>query len=92
MTDAYQCDGLYPWDAAAGTLIVREAGGYVCSSNGKARPVGWKRSLGNRLRFSGDDFDLMNPNFIAASTKRLAMEYVAVEKKADAERKRDSLK
>ncbi|XP_030758150.1 inositol monophosphatase 2-like [Sitophilus oryzae] len=34
-TDAYQCDGLYPWDAAAGTLIVREAGGYVIDSSGK---------------------------------------------------------
>ncbi|KAJ8974912.1 hypothetical protein NQ317_009841 [Molorchus minor] len=33
--DAYQCDGLYPWDAAAGVLIVREAGGYVCDSRGK---------------------------------------------------------
>lgn len=34
-TDAYQCDGLYPWDVAAGSLIVTEAGGYICSSNGK---------------------------------------------------------
>ncbi|XP_018562331.1 inositol monophosphatase 3 [Anoplophora glabripennis] len=33
--DAYQCDGLYPWDAAAGVLIVREAGGFVCDSRGK---------------------------------------------------------
>lgn len=33
--DAYQCDGLYPWDAAAGTLIVREAGGHVVDSSGK---------------------------------------------------------
>lgn len=33
--DAYQCDGLYPWDAAAGTLIVREAGGFVIDSSGK---------------------------------------------------------
>lgn len=33
--DAYQCDGLYPWDAAAGTLIVKEAGGYVIDSSGK---------------------------------------------------------
>lgn len=32
--DAYQCDGLYPWDSAAGTLIVREAGGYVIDSSG----------------------------------------------------------
>lgn len=34
-TDAYQCDGLKPWDAAAGVVIVREAGGYVCDSSGK---------------------------------------------------------
>ncbi|XP_018328562.1 inositol monophosphatase 2 [Agrilus planipennis] len=33
-TDAYQCDGLYPWDAAAGVLIVEEAGGYVCEPTG----------------------------------------------------------
>lgn len=33
--DAYQCDGLYPWDAAAGVLIVREAGGVVKDSSGK---------------------------------------------------------
>ncbi|CAG9862726.1 unnamed protein product [Phyllotreta striolata] len=32
--EAYQCDGLFPWDAAAGVLIVREAGGYVRDSNG----------------------------------------------------------
>lgn len=35
--EAYQCDGLYPWDAAAGVLIVREAGGYVCDSRGESR-------------------------------------------------------
>lgn len=33
-SDAYQCDGLFPWDAAAGVLIVREAGGFVCDTNG----------------------------------------------------------
>lgn len=30
--DAYQCDGLYPWDVAAGVLIVSEAGGSVGDS------------------------------------------------------------
>ncbi|XP_019868658.2 inositol monophosphatase 1-like [Aethina tumida] len=33
--DAYQCDGLYPWDVAAGSLIVTEAGGHVCDTTGK---------------------------------------------------------
>ncbi|XP_050309212.1 uncharacterized protein LOC126745412 [Anthonomus grandis grandis] len=33
--DAYQCDGLYPWDVAASTLILTEAGGYVTDSSGK---------------------------------------------------------
>lgn len=33
--DAYQCDGLYPWDSAAGSLIVTEAGGYMIDSTGK---------------------------------------------------------
>lgn len=64
ISDAYQCDGLYPWDAAAGVLILREAGGFVCSSN-------------------GDEFDLMNPNFIATASKELAEQYVALEKEAD---------
>lgn len=36
--DAYQCDGLYPWDAAAGVLIVREAGGAVSDSTGIMTP------------------------------------------------------
>ncbi|CAH1967335.1 unnamed protein product [Acanthoscelides obtectus] len=36
--DAYQCDGLYPWDVAAAGLIVTEAGGHICdtSDSGKA--------------------------------------------------------
>lgn len=32
--DAYHVDDLYPWDMAAGVLIVREAGGFVLNSNG----------------------------------------------------------
>lgn len=32
--DVYQCEGLKPWDAAAGVVLVREAGGYMCDSNG----------------------------------------------------------
>ncbi|KAJ8969549.1 hypothetical protein NQ314_001701 [Rhamnusium bicolor] len=65
--DAYQCDGLYPWDAAAGVLIVREAGGYVCDSRGK-------------------EFNLMDPNFLATSTKTLSDQFMAIERKADEER------
>lgn len=34
--DAYQCDGLYPWDVAAGSLIVTEAGGHVCDTTGNS--------------------------------------------------------
>ncbi|XP_030758146.1 inositol monophosphatase 2-like [Sitophilus oryzae] len=64
--DAYQCDGLYPWDAAAGTLIVREAGGYVTDSSGK-------------------EFDLMQPNFLAASSKELSDQFMAIERQADEE-------
>lgn len=70
--DAYQCDGLEPWDAAAGVLIVREAGGYVCDSSGE------------RL---GEEFDLMNPNFLATSTKKLGEQFLRIEKKADMERR-----
>lgn len=32
--DVYQCDGLFPWDAAAGLILVREAGGYMCDTSG----------------------------------------------------------
>ncbi|CAH1176272.1 unnamed protein product [Phaedon cochleariae] len=69
--DAYQCDGLYPWDAAAGVLIVREAGGYVCDSN-------------------GGEFNLMDPNYLATSTKKLSDEIMAIERIADEERIRDA--
>ncbi|CAG9761600.1 unnamed protein product [Ceutorhynchus assimilis] len=34
-TDAYQCDGQYPWDLAAGGLILTEAGGHLVDSFGK---------------------------------------------------------
>ena len=34
--DGYFETGLYPWDMAAGTLLVREAGGHVCDFAGKA--------------------------------------------------------
>nr|CAH7719644.1 unnamed protein product [Callosobruchus chinensis] len=33
--DAYQCDGLYPWDVAAAGLVVTEAGGHLCDTRGK---------------------------------------------------------
>jgi myo-inositol-1(or 4)-monophosphatase len=66
--DAYQCDGLYPWDAAAGVVIVREAGGAVADST------------------IGKEFDIMNPNFIAAASKPLLDQLLAVEKQADDER------
>ncbi|CAH0558694.1 unnamed protein product [Brassicogethes aeneus] len=33
--DAYQCDGLYAWDVAAGSLFVQEAGGFICDTTGK---------------------------------------------------------
>ncbi|XP_019754082.1 inositol monophosphatase 2 [Dendroctonus ponderosae] len=68
-TDAYQCDGLHIWDAAAGTLIVREAGGYVVDSSGR-------------------DFELAKPNFLAASTKALADQYLRIEREADEEMSR----
>lgn len=32
--DAYHTDNLMPWDVAAGTLIIREAGGIVIDTNG----------------------------------------------------------
>lgn len=32
--DVYQVDFLSPWDAAAGVVLVREAGGYMCDTDG----------------------------------------------------------
>lgn len=32
--DAYQVDELYPWDICAGSLLIQEAGGFVCNSDG----------------------------------------------------------
>lgn len=32
--DVYTCDGLKPWDAAAGAVLVREAGGVIYATNG----------------------------------------------------------
>lgn len=33
--EAYHTDNLMPWDVAAGTLIIKEAGGVVIDTNGK---------------------------------------------------------
>ncbi|XP_065170581.1 uncharacterized protein [Atheta coriaria] len=68
LMDAYQCDGLYPWDAAAGTLIVQEAGGYICDSS--------KERLGEKM-------NLMHPNFLATSSEELAQEFIKWERIAD---------
>lgn len=32
--DGYHVDDLYPWDMAAGVLLVREAGGFVLNPKG----------------------------------------------------------
>jgi myo-inositol-1(or 4)-monophosphatase len=37
--DAYWEDDLSPWDIAAGIVIIREAGGFVGTLNGKGNPV-----------------------------------------------------
>nr|XP_022919969.1 inositol monophosphatase 2-like [Onthophagus taurus] len=70
-TDVYQCDGLSPWDAAAGVVIVREAGGFVCDTSEQ------------RL---GLEFDVMKPNFMAAPNENVAKEYLKLLKEADEER------
>ncbi|XP_066138080.1 uncharacterized protein [Euwallacea fornicatus] len=55
-TDVYQCDGLYPWDAAAGTLIVTEAGGYVTDSSGKEFDLMDPNFLGAATRELSDQY------------------------------------
>lgn len=32
--DCYHLEDLYPWDVAAGALLIREAGGQIYKSNG----------------------------------------------------------
>lgn len=54
--DAYQCDGLYPWDAAAGVLIVREAGGYVCDSSGKEFDLMKPNFLATSTKILGEQY------------------------------------
>ena len=46
--DAFWATHIYPWDVAAGVLLVREAGGVVTARD-------------------GGEFDLWNPNFLAAA-------------------------
>jgi myo-inositol-1(or 4)-monophosphatase len=82
--DAYQCDGLYPWDAAAGVVIVREAGGAVADSTSELFALRAPELTG--LFSVGKEFDIMNPNFIAAASKPLLDQLLAVEKQADDER------
>ncbi|KAK7868561.1 hypothetical protein R5R35_009458 [Gryllus longicercus] len=43
--DAYVQDGLYCWDVAAGSIIVKEAGGIVLNSNGKPFQLTEKKIL-----------------------------------------------
>ena len=38
--DAFYEDGLYPWDMAAATLVVREAGGRVTGFDGRVVDIG----------------------------------------------------
>lgn len=37
--DCYHIDDLYPWDVAAGALLIREAGGKIYKSNGDAYDI-----------------------------------------------------
>lgn len=52
MVEAFNIDELWPWDIAAGALIVQEAGGTVVHTN-------------------GGEYDIMNPNIIAACTSEM---------------------
>lgn len=52
-------DGLYPWDVAAGQLIVREAGGTV--TNGEGDPYAWsdKRLIASSPELHGELLSLL---------------------------------
>jgi myo-inositol-1(or 4)-monophosphatase len=52
--DAYYEFGLYPWDFAAGSLIVTEAGGRVGGLNGEKLGGDWS------LAANADLFDVLN--------------------------------
>lgn len=50
--EAYHCDNLRPWDVAAGTLIIREAGGAVIDTKGKfPKNMKKKKLIGERSLF-----------------------------------------
>ena len=63
--DAYQCDGLYPWDSAAGVLIVREAGGYVCDTSGEKRSLLFTAFLTSLVSLLGwNSFKLLSRTYL----------------------------
>lgn len=57
--DAFWARHIYPWDVAAGVLLVREAGGVVTSRD-------------------GGEFDLWQPQFLAAASTDLHAEMLRV--------------
>jgi myo-inositol-1(or 4)-monophosphatase len=51
--DAFFEYGLKPWDVAAGTLLIREAGGRVADFSGCEKNItGWETVAANNLVFS----------------------------------------
>jgi myo-inositol-1(or 4)-monophosphatase len=58
--DAYFDRGLKPWDAAAGVLLVREAGGMVTEIDGGKDPINKASILASNAMLYQDVFKLLN--------------------------------
>ncbi|MCM3702365.1 inositol monophosphatase family protein [Paenibacillus macerans] len=55
-------DGLYPWDVAAGLLIVREAGGTVTNASGEPYAMSDKTLIASNPRLQHALLALLNEN------------------------------
>lgn len=53
-----------PWNVAAGTILIREAGGVV-------------------MNFNGNQYDIMRPDIVAASSVKLARQLLGIAKKVN---------
>lgn len=101
--DAFEMDGLGPWDVAAGRLIVEEAGGTVLDLRGFKLFFRSKRIIKKILRITrkcnvcqnfvqGGPHDVMKPKTTAAATESLAKEISKLIVDTDLQTQRKRLK
>ena len=61
--DGYFEYNLHPWDAAAGIVLVREAGGQVCDFSGGDEMLGKRELLATNGKITPEIFDIINRYF-----------------------------